>query len=149
MSYILTNAVRRAADNGFFTIPHPEQSQSLNPGDMAKMLFNQAKGVWADEMWVHVVEVRHPGPLYFGTLASRPLTKLFDLKCGEVVTFRPENVIAIDRQGARAENEERLRVVCSTCPELPTNEECLEDPHRSNSRIAEVERAQPKTNKEG
>ena len=94
---------RHAAYPETFEIPSRHERESLSAGDGAKLLFDIEtrkdgrvidRGV--DRLWVIVR--RRMGPNYLGVLDSDPgSAEGLNLHEGDVISFGPEHVAAIDR----------------------------------------------------
>lgn len=84
-----------------FHIPGAADRRNLQPGDMAKLLFDCEKkpnGCRGERMWVLVVQVcdEGDGVEYGGVLANEPAI-LETLAKGDEIWFSPEHIADIDR----------------------------------------------------
>lgn len=79
-----------AAHPRTFEIPDKQERESLQPGDFAKMIFDEQ-----ERMWVKVAGRRDNGQ-YYGHLDNHPV--LVTLSRGDEVEFSPKHVIAIFRK---------------------------------------------------
>ena len=66
--------------------------KSLQPGDHAKLVFDQGEG--GERMWVRITSVNDGK--YRGVLANNPV--LVDLRLGRRVTFEPRHVVGALRK---------------------------------------------------
>jgi hypothetical protein len=81
-----------------FWIPDREDRESLNPGDMVKLLFvvpEETRGPSTERMWVKVTRVS-PDGTYRGELNNAPVF-IRKLPKGTTIKFGPEHVIDITR----------------------------------------------------
>lgn len=87
---------RAAAHPRTFFIPDAETRAGLQPGDLAKLVFELTDPdegeTEAERMWVEVTD-RAPGG-YVGTLANDPVV-IEDLQVGARVEFEPRHVIQV------------------------------------------------------
>lgn len=81
-----------------FTIPPRAEREAAKPQDYVKLIFAHPNPIGvshgAERMWVIITSTNNKGE-YEGVLDNDPL-EFTTLKAGDVVTFRPEHVIAID-----------------------------------------------------
>jgi hypothetical protein len=102
VSWSLANVEDRAkADPETFRIPSWESRATLQPGSIAKLVFE--KGVYSEtgfrgeRMWVEVTAVLSPGQ-YEGKLANSPIA-IVELARGDLLKFGAEHVA--DWEGSR------------------------------------------------
>lgn len=79
-----------AAHPRTFEIPDKRERESLQPGDFAKMIFDEQ-----ERMWVKVAGRRDNGD-YYGHLANQPV--VLSLMFGDPVDFKPKHVIDVLRK---------------------------------------------------
>lgn len=77
---------------GTFWIPDEDERATLQPGDVAKLIFRMKDG-WGERMWVTVTE--RTRDRYVGTLSSTP-AGIPKLSYGDRIRFRPHHVIDIE-----------------------------------------------------
>ena len=70
-----------------FEMPERRDRDNLQPGDAAKLIFDNAERMWVE------VEGRDDEGGYVGRLDNDPV--VVPLSCGDVVRFGPEHVIEI------------------------------------------------------
>lgn len=98
MSWTLSNGEEIHAANPItFEIPDEWERKSLQPGSIVKLIFipesTQNGGPGGERMWVQVTENVADGS-YIGVLDNQPAF-INDLKYGDKIAFKPENVISI------------------------------------------------------
>ena len=85
-----------------FKILPREWRETLKIGDYAKLIFRFAApvegGPDGERMWVKVSNPTVNGEVYIGTLQNIP-TLAPDLRYGQLVYFKPENICQIMRDG--------------------------------------------------
>lgn len=90
-SWKLSNSEKTHSKNpDTFWIPDEGERNSLEPGDLAKLVFLGEEG--GERMWVEVVKATDGG--YVGSLANNPLF-IYDLEHGDHVSFKAKHVIEI------------------------------------------------------
>ncbi len=90
--YILVNVEDMNKEHpDTFGIHSREDRDSLQPGDIAKLLFEYTSGLPTERMWVQVKESKDG--TYLGELDNVPCNDLLDF--GDEVEFGPENVADI------------------------------------------------------
>lgn len=102
----LANAEERARSSRSFKIPPAFAREHLHVGDFAKVVFEtDARGgkVGGERMWLAVVRVTSSGE-YVGRLDNEPIGWPYNAahQLGDMITFGPENVIAITHKGKPA-----------------------------------------------
>ena len=111
-SYVwtLVDGEQRAREHpDTFEVPPRDQREQLGLGDFAKAIFvtpSMLQQNMGERMWLRVLERKQvgKGPItYRGQLDNSPHL-VSGLKAGDDVTFRPENVIAIESTKRRPGN---------------------------------------------
>ena len=85
-----------------FKILPKEVRETLQPGDYAKLMFRfptpSEDSPNGERMWVKVAKGSPDGETYLGVLSNIP-TIAPDLKLGDLIYFKPNNVCQIMRDG--------------------------------------------------
>ena len=95
MSWSLANVEDRAKEHPeTFLIPDRETRETLQPGDIAKLLFEMGVDTGGflrgERMWVEITAVLGPGR-YEGKLANSPIA-IIELARGDLLKFGAEHV---------------------------------------------------------
>lgn len=72
-----------------FDVPSDEDKAKVRAGDFVKVGFERVEGGQGERMWLIVTE---PGK---GTLDNDPVLFAGTLKLGDVIEFKPENILDI------------------------------------------------------
>lgn len=80
-----------AANPTEFEIPNKVDRESCQPGDFVKLIFLAENSEIGDMMWVHITQ--NVNGSYIGILDFYPIFE--GLKFGDLVAFKPENIIDI------------------------------------------------------
>jgi len=90
--YTLVDVEKRARENPkTFEILSEDERASLQPGDFAKLIFQE--GSQGERMWVEIAQVTGPGK-YVGVLANHP-AMLQSVDYGDRVNFTAKNVASV------------------------------------------------------
>lgn len=79
-----------------FSIPSSLERKNLKPGQLVKLIFiiknRKENNPRAERMWVKIEKIFQKG--YSGVLDNDPIY-FSDLKAGDTIIFRPENIVSI------------------------------------------------------
>lgn len=96
-----------------FWIPSDEEKETIEPGDVVKLMFEQCDG-WVERMWVSVEKIGRRR--WVGTLNSHPLD-FPRLHPGCKIRFRPEHIIDYDLDPHTDMDGDRRQQEVAICPE--------------------------------
>jgi len=111
----------RKSNSKSFKLLSRKERCSLRAGDFAKLLFLFDAPPGGERMWVRV-EVRDTEGAYIGFLSNKP-DYAPGLKLGDVIVFKPENVLSIIRG-------EEAKLTASEVGNVTWTHETCNDPKR-------------------